>query len=206
MASARGPDRERDPDRSEQSELSRDNFNPNPYERTSSQRRMREIRRQDDLHNAQQQQGHQSNAPLNSANHSDDSSQSFVGQLDTTNPTRGNDVPGSNPQSVNAGREIRNPNDEPDSGNSNTRDPDAGWPAHVLTWIKDVRKEIDDRLDYVYNSRVVGSERFKGSFPRHYYGIISPSTDPIGFFNHRNKTLTRDEFSLPDLVIWYPEA
>ena len=51
-------------------------------------------------------------------------------------------MPGSNPQSVNAGREIRNPNDEPDSGNSNTRDPDAGWPAHVLTWIKDVRKEI----------------------------------------------------------------
>ena len=110
VASARGPDRERDPDRSEQSALSRDNFNPNPYERTSSQRRMREIRRQDDLHNAQQQQGHQSNAPVNSANRSDDSSQSVVGQLDTTNPTRGNDVPGSNPQSVNAGREIRNPN------------------------------------------------------------------------------------------------
>ena len=61
VASERGPDRERDRDRSESSETSpsRDNFNANPYDRASSQRRMREIRRRDNLHNAQQQQGHQ---------------------------------------------------------------------------------------------------------------------------------------------------
>ena len=142
VASERGPDRERDRDRSESSETSpsRDNFNANPYDRASSQRRMREIRRRDNLHNAQQQQGHQSNVPENSANRSDDSSQSVVGQLHTTNPTRGNDGPESNLRSVNTGREIRNPDVEIDSGNSNTRDPDAGWPAHVLNWIKDVRK------------------------------------------------------------------
>jgi len=92
-----------------------------------------------------------------------------------------------------------------DNNNDNTADPiddsDGQWPTHVEAWIDRVKKDIDKAV------KMTGKEnqrRRMGKFPDKYKGAISPSDDPVSFFE--GERITRDHFALPNLLVWYPEA
>lgn len=92
-----------------------------------------------------------------------------------------------------------------DNNNDNTADPmddsDGQWPTHVEAWIDRVKKDIDKAV------KMTGKEnqrRRMGKFPDKYKGVISPSDDPVSFFE--GERITRDHFALPNLLVWYPEA
>ena len=77
------------------------------------------------------------------------------------------------------------------------------WPPHALKWFQTVKDEIVQSLKYTGKGIRYG--RFQGTVPDKYKGITSPSDDPVLFFP-QGHVLSVEDFCLPDLYVWWPEA
>ena len=79
---------------------------------------------------------------------------------------------------------------------------DEYWPEHCLAFFRKCREEIDNGVQMVRNN--VGGT-FKGRLPQKYRDVLSPSRDPLDFYGI-SKAASAEEFCLPDLFVWWPEA
>lgn len=86
-----------------------------------------------------------------------------------------------------------------------TTNTDRGWLPHATIWFKKIKKEIENQVVYKYGNGRGETGKYHGSFPKKYMGIVSPSIDPISHFG-TNRPLTMEDFLLPDVFVWYPEA
>lgn len=79
-----------------------------------------------------------------------------------------------------------------------------GWNLHASNFFAAAKEEIDKSVDFVGRGR---TRRFNGVFPFKYTGVVSPSKDILSFFlDSKKPLLDMEDFCLPDLFIWYPEA
>ena len=91
------------------------------------------------------------------------------------------------------------------TNNNRRTNTDRGWSPHATIWFKKIKKEIENQVVYKYGNGRGETGKYHGSFPKKYMGIVSPSIDPISHFG-TNRPLTMDDFLLPDVFVWYPEA
>ncbi len=77
------------------------------------------------------------------------------------------------------------------------------WPKHASNFFKRVSDEIDAARKYKYHPK---GSTFRGKWPRAYWsGIVKPWEDPLAFVG-MNPPPTMNDFCLPTLLVWYPEA
>ena len=94
-------------------------------------------------------------------------------------------------------------NNNNNNNSTNVRDRSSPWPLHTTKWFDTIKRDIEKQVHYKYGDG--NPPFFNGKFPRKYMGIISPSSDPVSWFG-TNRPLNMDQFLLPDVFVWYPEA
>lgn len=76
------------------------------------------------------------------------------------------------------------------------------WSDRTMKWFDSVKTEINENVKFSGRGR---NAHFRGKMPREYRTLLSPSRDTEAFFDN-DKLLTMDDFCLPDLQVWFPEA
>ncbi len=94
-----------------------------------------------------------------------------------------------------AAADYEDEDDEDDDNRSET------WSANTMEWFDQVKNDIDESLKFTGRG---DKAEFKGELPLLYRTRVSPSVDPEAF--HDSKLLGREDFCLPDLYLWLPEA
>ena len=74
---------------------------------------------------------------------------------------------------------------------------------HAMKWFERVKAEVAKALQFT--GKGLGRGHFQGAVPDKYKGLISPSDNPVSFFP-TGHVLSAEDFCLPNLYIWWPEA
>jgi len=88
--------------------------------------------------------------------------------------------------------------DDGDGGNENN---ERSWQPHTLKLFEQMKKDIDKSVQMTGS----GSTRHPlGKFPSKWKGVVSPSNDPLSFFE--GTKICHLDFCHPNIFVWYPEA
>ena len=80
------------------------------------------------------------------------------------------------------------------------------WPQHAMKWFSEVKDDIGDAI---IRKRIKDGGKikgiFEGNFPLKYYGIVTPSDNPLALCG-TTTAVEQGKFCLPDTFVWFVEA
>jgi len=76
------------------------------------------------------------------------------------------------------------------------------WSDFNRQFLNQVKEKIDQSMQLVGRGN---NAFYRGSFPQKYRNIVSPSSDPLGFWPQEAHPLSMEHFSVPDFLVWIPE-